>query len=188
MGVDLEKARPGPNDRTAARTVRASHGAWLVMVRDARLLLIAVWLGAAVFFSFAVAPSAFSVLPARELAGTLVSRTVTILHIGGLVVSLLLLISAPLMRATTSRSAFYAEIAALAVMAAATAVGQWVIAARLQALRLAMGRPIDEVAQNDPLRVAFNSLHGYSVIVLLTGMIAAGVALLLIARQAPRKG
>ena len=43
------------------RLQRALHGV--------RLLLVAVWLGGAVFFSAAVAPSAFAVLPSRELAG-----------------------------------------------------------------------------------------------------------------------
>jgi hypothetical protein len=43
-------------------------------IKDIRALLIALWLGAACFFSFAVAPSAFGVLPSRELAGSVVSR------------------------------------------------------------------------------------------------------------------
>jgi hypothetical protein len=152
-------------------------------VRDVRLLLIAVWLGAAVFFSFAVAPSVFSVLPARELAGAVVSRTLAIINTGGLLISLLLLSSAFLFKRNVSKRAFYAELLSLALIALTTFTGQWMIAARLQALRRAMGRPIDEVAQSDPLRVAFNSLHGYSVVALSLGMIAAVIALLLIARR-----
>jgi hypothetical protein len=35
----------------------------------------------------------------------------------------------------------------------------------------------------DPLRVAFNSLHGYSVTALSLGMIAAVIVLLLVARR-----
>ncbi|MBC7912263.1 MAG: DUF4149 domain-containing protein [Pyrinomonadaceae bacterium] len=155
-------------------------------VRDVRLLLIALWLGAAVFFSFAVAPSVFSVLPARELAGAVVSRTLSIVNTGGFIISLLLLLSAPLYKNNLSKRAFYAELVSLALIALTTFAGQWIIAARLQALRLAMGRPIDEIAQNDPLRVAFNSLHGYSVTALSLGMIAAVITLLLIARRTNR--
>lgn len=156
----------------------------LKFVRDVRLLLIALWLGAAVFFSFAVAPSVFSVLPARELAGAVVSRTLSIINTGGFIISLLLLASAFLFKSLVSKRAFFTELVALALIALTTFVGQWIIAARLQALRAAMGRPIDEIAQNDPLRIAFNSLHGYSVTALSIGMIAAIVALLLIARRA----
>jgi hypothetical protein len=155
----------------------------LKLVRDLRLLLISLWLGAAVFFSFAVAPTLFSILPAREMAGTVVTRTLAIINTGGLIISLLLLASAFLFKNIVSKRAFYAELVALSLIALMTFVGQWIISARLLALRAAMGRPIDEVAQTDPLRIAFNSLHGYSVFALGIGMIAAVTALLLIARR-----
>ncbi|HVG39512.1 MAG TPA: DUF4149 domain-containing protein [Pyrinomonadaceae bacterium] len=150
---------------------------------DARLLLIAVWLGGAVFFSFVVAPSAFAVLPARALAGLVVNRTLGVLNAGGFVISLVLLASSFLHRHLLSRRAFRAELLALALVAITTLIGRWVIAARLEAMRIMMGRPIDELAATDPLRVAFGKLHGYSVLVLLVGIIAAAVALLLIARR-----
>jgi hypothetical protein len=46
-----------------------------------------------------------------------------------------------------------------------------------------MGRPIDEVAEGDPLRLAFNSLHGYSVAAMTIAMLAAIVAFVLVARR-----
>jgi hypothetical protein len=158
-------------------------------VRDVRLLLAALWLGAAVFFSAVVAPSAFVVLRggnvphANELAGSIVTRTLSVVNTGGFVVSLLLLASAFLFSRAASRRAFYTEMISLTLLLLVTGAGQWVIAAKMLALRAALGRPIDEVAQNDPLRIAFNSLHGYSVTALAVGIIAATVALLLIARR-----
>ncbi|HVF50529.1 MAG TPA: DUF4149 domain-containing protein [Pyrinomonadaceae bacterium] len=154
---------------------------------NARLLLVAIWLGAAIFFSFAVAPSAFAVLPARELAGRLVTRTLSIVNVGGFIISTLLVATAFLFRRVVSRRAFYAELASLALVAITTGVGHWIINARLLALRVVMVRPIDEVAPDNPLRVAFNSLHVYSVVVLSVGMLAAAVALLLIARRTKQK-
>lgn len=158
-----------------------------VVLRDARLLLAAVWLGAAVFFSFAVAPSAFAAVPARELAGAVVSRTLVIVNTGGAVVGLLLLLSLPLERGARSRRASVGEAASLLVLTALCAVGQWVIAARMQTLRAQVGRPIDELAAADPLRVAFNGLHAYSVRALAAAMLAGAVALLLIARRTRTK-
>lgn len=155
-----------------------------------RVLLIALWLGAAIFFSAAVAPSVFAVLRsfhlsnANEIAGSIVTRTLSVVNTGGFLIGLLLFLSAFLFRRAVSRRALRAELASLLVVAAATGVGQWVIAARMLMLRAAMGRPVDEVAQNDPLRVAFNSLHGYSVGALSIGILAGLVALLLIARRA----
>ncbi|MBV9957422.1 MAG: DUF4149 domain-containing protein [Acidobacteria bacterium] len=153
------------------------------LLRDVRLLLVALWLGAAVFFSFAVAPTLFSLLPARELAGTVVTRTLAIINIGGFILSLLLLLTTFPGKNRISKRAFYTELVSLALIALTTFIGQWVISAKLLALRAAMGRPIDAVAATDPLRIAFNSLHGYSVVALSLGMIAAATALLLIARR-----
>lgn len=58
---------------------------------DIRRLLLILWLGGACFFSFAVAPSAFAVLPSREIAGAIVSRSLSIVNYSGLVVGLILL-------------------------------------------------------------------------------------------------
>jgi hypothetical protein len=167
----------------AVADVHSADSLPLKLLRDVRLLIVALWLGAAVFFSFAVAPTLFSILPARELAGAVVTRSLAIINTGGLILSLLLLCTAFPGKNRVSTRAFYAELASLFVIALTTFVGQWVIAARLLALRAAMGRPIDAVAATDPLRIAFNSLHGYSVFALGLGMIAAATALLLIARR-----
>jgi len=149
-----------------------------------RLLLLGIWLGAAIFFSFAVAPSAFAVLPARELAGAIVTRTIGIVNVGGTLVGLLLLATAFAGRAgSAAKRARTLEIVALALVVLATGIGHWVISAWMAGLRLSMGRPIDEVAQNDPLRLAFNNLHGYSVAAMTTAMLASLVAFILIARR-----
>ncbi len=174
------------SDEQLGRTALSEHagaGIGAMIVRDMRLLLIALWLGAAVFFSFAVAPSAFAVLPARESAGNLVTRTLGIVNVAGVVISLLLIASSFIGRELKARRAWLLEVSALAVVALTTFGGHWIINARLLALRHAMGRPIDEVAASDPLRVAFNTLHGYSVIALSIGMLAGIVALLVIARR-----
>src|SRR5919202_5773658 len=65
----------------------------LRVLAGARLLLAALWLGGAVFFSFVVAPAVFQVLPTRELAGAVVTRTIAVVNVGGFAVGLLLLAS-----------------------------------------------------------------------------------------------
>lgn len=191
MSVEIEES-----SANAAATRRAESsarsGMLSTIVRDVRLLLIALWLGGAVFFSAAVAPSVFGVLRARnvvyanEAAGTIVTRTLAILNTGGFIIALLLLASAFLFRQGVKRRVFFIETVSLAVVAIATGVGQWVIAARMLALRAAMGRPIDDVAVDNPLRVSFNSLHGLSVAALGVAIIAAAVALLVIAKRGQR--
>jgi hypothetical protein len=187
MSLEVGETRAVP--RTEATAARRRSGALTAALKDVRLLLIALWLGAAVFFSAVVAPNVFKVLraaalpQANHLAGSIVTRTLAVINTGGFIISLLLLVSAFLYREAARRRAFVTEIISLTIVAITTALGQWLIAARMLALRQAMGKPIDEVPVDDPLRIAFSSLHGLSVMSLGTGMIAALVALLLIAHR-----
>ena len=136
-----------------------------------------------------MAPSAFQVsrafnLPnAGEVAGSIVTRTLSVVNISGFVISLLLLVLAFALRKTYSRGAVIAQVVLLALVALSTAVGEWVIAARMRGLRTAMAIPIDQVSMSDPLKVAFQTLHGYSVAALSVAIIAALIAFFVITRR-----
>lgn len=159
------------------------------LFHHARRLVLCLWLGAALFFGFVVAPQVFSVLRdstalyPNHLAGTIVTRNLEVINTSGFVISLLLLVTAFAFRDGLRNRARVVEAASLALMALATGIGQWVIAARMLGLRAQMGRPIDETAANDSLRVAFNSLHKYSVAALSVAMLAALIAFILMARR-----
>lgn len=146
-----------------------------------RSLLIGLWLGAAVFFSFAVAPSAFAVLPTRELAGIIVSRSLLIIHISGLAIALIALLGSYVGSAGVNRVLLWSERILFIIVAIACAVGEFVVARLLSFTKAQMGRPIDEMAVDDPLRVQFNNLHEYSVWILVAAMIAAVIAYFLVA-------
>jgi ABC-type transport system involved in cytochrome bd biosynthesis fused ATPase/permease subunit len=154
------------------------------------LVLLAVWFGAALFFSAVVAPAAFGVLRsyglsnASEIAGAIVTRSLSVVNVAGFVVALLLLVTLFLRRGSAGRGSVIAEAICLGLIALGTGVGHWVIAARMRAIRAALELPIDQIAADDSRRVAFNSLHGYSVNALSLAMIAALVALVLMARGA----
>ena len=141
-------------------------------VSDIRLLLIGLWLGAAVFF-IAVAQSSFAVLPQRELAGAVVGRTLSVLNYSGLAIGLILLLSSWIVRREVSRFWIWVERFLLLVLVAACAVGQFVIGLWLAMVKAQIGKPIDEVAADDPLRIQFDNLHEWSVWVLFAGMAAA---------------
>lgn len=122
-------------------------------------------------------------MPSRELAGSVVNRTAAIVNYSGIIIGLLLLASSYISRENVNRVRLWIEQGLLFLLTAACAFGQFVIAARLSNLRGQIGRPIDEVAIDDPLRVAFNDLHGYSVTILMTAMIAAVAAFFLLVRR-----
>jgi hypothetical protein len=154
-----------------------------------RLILLACWFGAAFFFGAVVAPAAFGVLRsfglpnANEIAGSIVTRSLSVINIGGFLISLLLLITLLIKRHTSSRLTFILECICVAIIAFTTGIGHWVIAARMRGLRAAMILPIDQIAADDARRIAFNNLHGYSVNALGLAMIAALVAMVLMARS-----
>ena len=154
-------------------------------VTNLRVALIAGWLGLAIYFSAVVAPSAFGVLRsfnlgnAGEIAGTIVSRALAAVNKTGLLFSLLVLVTAPAVKKYYGRWSFIFQNVLLIVVAILTAAGEWVIAARMRGLRLAMNGQIDQVALTDPNRIAFAALHVYSVAALSIAMLAALIVVLL---------
>lgn len=154
-------------------------------VANLRVAFLAAWLGLTIYFSSVVAPSAFGVLRsfnlanAGEIAGTIVSRALSAVNKSGLLLSLLLLVSAPAVRKYYGRWSFILQNVLLMTLAILTAAGEWVIAARMRGLRAAMNGQIDRVPLTDPNRIAFTALHVYSVAALSVAMIAALIVVLL---------
>jgi hypothetical protein len=161
----------------------------LPFLNQVRMFLLAAWLGAAIYFSVVVAPSVFGVLRsisltnANEIAGTIVTRTLSVVNTSGFVLSLLLLITTFALKKNYGRTSLILQIALLMIVAVATGLGEWVIAARMRGLRAAMHGQIDQVALSDPNRIAFAALHSYSVSALGIAMIAGLLASFVIANR-----
>src|SRR5437016_4077393 len=89
------------------------------IIRQIRLLLLGLWLGAAIFFGAAVAPAVFGVLRgaqlsnANELAGMMVQRLLAVINRGGFELSLFLLVTGYFMTKKESRLARFAEMISL---------------------------------------------------------------------------
>ena len=149
---------------------------------DIRLLMLAIWLGASVFF-IGVAQAAFSVVPERELAGAVVSRSLSLVNYAGMVIAAVLILTSLVGAAGVNQVWLWIERFLLLVLGTSAAVGQFVIGIWLASVRLQMGRPIDEVPVDDPLRMQFNMLHEYSVWILFVGMVAALIAFFIIANR-----
>ena len=116
-------------------------------IKNVRMLLLAAWLGAAIYFSVAVAPSVFAVLRSfgvantGEIAGSIVTRTLSVVNISGFLLSLLLLVTAFALKKSLPRWSFVLQMILLAIIAITTAVGEWVIAAKMRGLRLGNAGP-----------------------------------------------
>ena len=159
------------------------------IIRQLRLFLLGAWIGAAIFFAAAVAPALFSVLRAaglvnaNELAGSVVTRLLGVINRSGFEIALFLLVTGFFVNRTRRRLAQVVEMISLAIMAIMTVINHWVISARMQDLRRAMGGAIDQVAPSDPRHLEFASLHRYSVVVMAVALIAAVVAFVLASRR-----
>ncbi|HSO76782.1 MAG TPA: DUF4149 domain-containing protein [Blastocatellia bacterium] len=145
------------------------------------VLLLTVWLGSMMFFSFAVAPSAFAVLPTRELAGAMVTSTIAKVEVLGLIIGPLLILLQILGwragRASTMTKAI--RLVLIGVMTSAAALSRFWISPSMVSLRESMGGRIDDLALTDPLRLQFNDLHQYSVGAMSVALFA-GLAVLFV--------
>jgi len=178
MAVDIAKSE----------TLKPAVGAAAVgqqVIAFIEALLLVVWLGGMMFFSFAVAPSAFAVLPTRELAGAVVTSTIGKLEILGLVIGPLLILMQLFgwQARRISEKTKVVRVLLLVMMVAAMAASRFLVSAKMVALRAAMGGLIDSVPTTDPLRVQFNALHGYSVGLMGTAMLAGLLVLFFTVRS-----
>jgi hypothetical protein len=132
-------------------------------LRYLMLLSLIVWLGGLIFFAFVLAPTAFSVLPSRHLAGTVVGRSLGTLHWMGIVSGILFLASSILYGRLTKGAVhlFTARHILICLMLALTLVSQFGIIPRMDTLRASIGE-IDSVPPNNPARMQFDTLHIWS--------------------------
>jgi hypothetical protein len=137
-------------------------------------LLLAAWIGAALYFSVVVTRAAFAVLPSRTMAGALVGQTLPVLFDSGMLVGALLVGAALLSPAGAARMA---SLAGGVAIVALTALARFVILARIARLRLSMPEAVDSLPVADPARRAFGQLHAMSVgalgLAMLIGIIVA---------------
>jgi hypothetical protein len=150
-------------------------------LRFIEFFALGTWLGSILYFSFVIAPGAFSILGSRDQAGAFVGFALGRLHAIGIALGLLYLSSAGL-RHLAEGGAGKAAMLAVVLMIAITACSQFGVTERMRSLRTQMGS-VNATPASNPLRQQFDRLHKLSVrlegIVILAGF----VALYLTARQ-----
>jgi hypothetical protein len=131
-------------------------------LRFLMLLCLIVWVGGLIFFPV-VAQTAFSVLPTRHLAGSVVARSLGILHWMGMVSGLVFLASSLLYSRISTGGAhvFAARNLLVCLMLGLTLISQFGIIPRMDALRASL-REIDSVSADNPRRLRFDTLHVWS--------------------------
>ena len=134
-------------------------------LRFLMLLALVVWLGGLIFFAFVVAPTVFSpgLLPTRHMAGTIVGRSLDLLHWMGIVSGVVFLITSMIYSRLTVGNARPLAVrhVLIVVMLLLTVISQFAISPKMHAIRAEVG-VIDNAPPDSPLRVEFNRLHRWS--------------------------
>jgi len=172
------------NSETAKPALRADLRAGEQLIASVEVLLLVVWLGGMVFFSLAVAPTVFAVLPTRELAGQVVNSLIGKLEWIGLTCGPLLLLSQLFIwpKRDTEAKTRVLRIIMLGLMTLLVAGSRFYVSAKIHALRAQIGGAIDTLSITDPLRGEFNALHGLSVSLMGAIMLIGFVVLFLSVR------
>lgn len=142
-----------------------------------RLALLSFWLGIMVFFSFIIAPVAFAVLPTPRLAGEVVSRSLAVTEIIGMVMGGLLVLD-HLRRRRARMEERHLDLAILIGMTLMMAVSRFFVSSRLHAIRLEYGDRLADLLPTDPVKSTFGFLHQVSV--WLMGLVMIGALCLII--------
>ncbi len=155
-------------------------------VRFLMLLSLVIWIGGLIFFAFVMAPALFnpSILPTRQLAGNVVSRTLGVLHwmgiICGVVFAITSMIDSRVMNGVAQP--FAVRNLLIYVMIILTLISVFGVAARMDDLKRQMV-VIDNVPHDDPRRVEFNRLHVWSTRIEGTVLLLGLAVLYLTARR-----
>ncbi|MBZ5719489.1 MAG: DUF4149 domain-containing protein [Acidobacteriia bacterium] len=151
-------------------------------LRFLMLLSLVVWVGGLIFFPV-VAQTAFTVLPTRHLAGSVVGRSLGTLHWMGMISGVVFLASSLLHSRLSGGSAhvFAARHVLVCLMLGLTLISQFGIIPRMDALRTSIGE-IDSVPPDNPARMEFDGLHIWSTRVEM-GVLLLGLVVVYLTAQ-----
>jgi uncharacterized membrane protein len=143
------------------------------------LLALTVWIGGIIFLAFVEAPTAFmsGLLPTRHMAGSIVGRSLYLLHWMGIASGVIFLIASMIyyrLAVGTARPLAIRHLL-ITLMLVLTLISQFAVSPRMHALR-AQAVVIDNLSLDDPIRREFDRLHVWSEkleeAVLLLGLVA----------------
>jgi hypothetical protein len=154
----------------------------MIVLRYAYVLALVVWVGALVAAGVFVAPAIFGVLQAeagaagRELAGAAFGEVLRRVLLAGDVAGVVMLVSMTILRLFGPKPVSYGIRAVLlGAMLLANVYTAHLLLPEAESLRRDINGPMASVAETDPRRVRFDSLHYLSTMI-VTGMALAGIA------------
>ena len=157
------------------------------VLRFLMLLSLVVWIGGLIFFAFVLAPTVFSpgLLPTRHMAGSIVGRSLDLLHYMAIASGIIFLASSMLYSRMSTGSARPMAVrhVLIVLMLVLTLISQFGVSPKMHAIRAEVGVEfsvnngvIDNLPLDNPQRREFERLHVWSEkleeAVLLLGLVA----------------
>ena len=141
--------------------------------RFLQIFSLGTWVGSIVFF-IVFTQGIFPVVNNNDLTGSLVGYALGRLHVMGIIAGVVYLLATTAAERSVGALARPAALLVFA-MIVCTMASQYGVIARMDALKLQMGS-VSATPAGDPMRIAFDRLHQYSVriesVVLLSGLAA----------------
>lgn len=135
-------------------------------------LVLALWVGSIFGFGVLFAPVLFAGLPTREQAGSIAGTVLARIDTLGLVAGGIMLVVTTLQAIDSGWTAIdLGRLLTAVVMLALVVISATTVRARLNAAKEKMSQPIDEYAQEDPLRREYNQYHRTSRLLFSTNML-----------------
>jgi hypothetical protein len=152
-------------------------------LRFVMLLALTIWLGALIFFPV-VAQISFSALPSAHLAALVVRNSLIALHWLGIGAGFVFLACSLIENrfACGRLSALRPSHLLVLLMLALTAISQFHIIPRMDALRATVGE-INQLSTSDSVRLQFDHLHAWSTRIEGTILVLGVVVLYLTVRR-----
>lgn len=125
-------------------------------------LLLAIWVGGMFGFGVLYAPVLFRSISSRDQAGRIAGQTLARIDTLGLVAGGVVSLITLLQVFATGLPLDVVRVVIALLMVGLVVYSTAVIRSRLDAIRSAMGKPIDELTEDDPQRIEYNKYHKLS--------------------------
>jgi uncharacterized membrane protein len=146
------------------------------ILRTLMLLTLIVWIGGIIFFAFVVAPALFSVLPTTQMAGDVVSVSLSRLHYIGLAAGAVFLICSLIYNRLryAQLKIFSGSHVLIVLMLLLTAISQFAVTPRMREIRSSPA-----ALESYSVREEFDRLHLWSTR-LESGVLLLGLGLVVV--------
>lgn len=154
------------------------------IARAIHVLLLALWTGAGAFYLVAVIPEVTHTVPGPEARG-LLSSMLSMLDLYGFIAGPILLLTLLLGWTTVGARIRVRAVAGLLMTVGAILSGRWITPRAIE-LEKGLGKPLEQVAADDPIRISIEQLLVASDAT-ITAVVVLGVLMLVASGGNPSK-